>query len=96
MTNIKDVRHENSYFTTRVIISEDRMLFISVDPSDPERLSILGTGARILFALSKSASSEEAQKLSDLINQLGHQLLIIVDNSHPLFSSPTCAPSVYH
>jgi hypothetical protein len=87
-----DERSENSYFTTRVMISEDKRLFICINPADPQRLSILGTGAKIYFAISEVTSVEEAETLSGLINELSRQLLIVIDRSHPLFLSPTIKP----
>ncbi len=93
---LMDVRHENSYFMTHVIVAEDHRLFISVDPSDPQRLSVLGTGARLLLALSESTTVEEAEMLSSLISEFGRQLIIEIDNSHPLFLSATVTPLARH
>ncbi len=97
MTNSQDIRHENSYFTTHVIVADDNRLFIAIDPSDPERLSVLGTGAQVVFALAESTSPQDAFNLSALINKLARQLVITVDSSHPLFSSPKSSiPLVRH
>lgn len=81
-----DVRHENSFFTTQVTMSDDQRLFISLYPSDPQRLSVLGSGARVLFAVAESTTLDDARKLSYLINELCRQIVVVVDSSHPLFS----------
>jgi hypothetical protein len=83
MASMMDVRHQNSYFTTHVIASNDQRLFIAIKPSDPSRLSLLPTNACIYFALSELTSPEEAEQLSCLINELSRQILIVADESHP-------------
>jgi len=95
MANNSGTLHENSYFTTHVIVADDNRLFISIDPSDPQRLSVLGTGAQVLFALAELTSPQEAYDLSALINEFARQFIIIVDSSHALLSSSGCVPLLH-
>ena len=90
------VRHENSYFNTYVKVADDNTLFIALKAHDPERVPLLGTGASIWLSLSKSATLEDAEELSRHINALGRQLLIVVDDSHPLFAMNTPTRPIVH